>query len=555
MLHYFALPEAQQSRKNSGTRFLSVAAASLLLSVLLLTDAAAQEAPAPAVQTQQAAGGAAPPAAVETNSISKVSAQRAGKRLEIEIHCAKMPEYTDRELPGSGRRGIVVDIANAEIASTADLTLPEEFKITLSTSAKTDTQPPRMRFEFSLAEPYVSYAASLNGHNIVLILEDFFKDEALPLPEAAAFPAPTKEKAKEAEKEKAKGPDKDGEKKSASGESIDAHLPQVQVPLKSGSAAKAENPFGGIDDAPLITVDFYKVDLHNVFRLLGEVSGINIVVAEGVSGTLTLALNEVPWDFALDIILNLKDLAKEKRHNTIVIFPKDKEFVWPKRAAELIIEDETAGKTQGGMITIRPDGDQQQPEAIEAKQIVAKGLKAEKEGGLETAVQLYEKALNIWPDKVERQEKSKLANKIASIYLTRLNQNAKAVYYAKKALAADKKNSSAALNAAIGHANMEEHSQAQRYFDQSISIGTPSRDALFNYAVFSERQRQYDAALRLLDKYSELYGENLDSMVSRARIFDLQGRKDEADKVYTAILHAGFSVPSDLRTFILNRTR
>jgi type IV pilus assembly protein PilQ len=101
---------------------------------------------------------------------------------------------------------------------------------------------------------------------------------------------------------------------------------------------------------------------------------------------------------------------------------------------------------------------------------------------------------------------------------------------------------------------MEEHSQAQRYFDQSISIGTPSRDALFNYAVFSERQRQYDAALRLLDKYSELYGENLDSMVSRARIFDLQGRKDEADKVYTAILHAGFSVPSDLRSFILNRT-
>lgn len=554
MLH-FALPEAQQSRKNSGSRLLS-AAASLLLSVLPLSDSAAQEAAAPAVQTQQAAG-AVQAAAAETNSISRVSAQRTEKRLEIEIHCAKMPEYTDRELPGSGRRGIVVDIANAQIASTADLALPEEFKVTLSTSAKTDTQPPRMRFEFSLPEPYVSYAARLNGYNVVLSIEDFFKEEAPPLAEATAFPAPAKAAKEEKEKDKeAAGAKKEAEKKSAAaGSSIDEHLPQVQVPLKSGAAAKAENPFGGDADTPLITVDFYKVDLHNVFRLLGEVSGTNIVVAEGVSGTLTLALNQVPWDFALDIILNLKDLAKEKRHNTIVIFPKDKEFVWPKRAAELIVEEDTAGKTQGGMITIRPDGDQQKPEAIEAKQIVERGIKAEKEGSLETAVQLYEKALNLWPDKVERQEKSKLANKIASIYLTRLNQNAKAVYYAKKALAADKKNSSAALNAAIGHANMEENSQAQQYFDQSISIGTPSRDALFNYAVFSERQRQYDAALRLLGKYSELYGEDLDSMVSRARILDLQGRKDEADKVYTAILHAGFSVPSDLRSFILNRTR
>jgi len=60
-----------------------------------------------------------------------------------------------------------------------------------------------------------------------------------------------------------------------------------------------------------ITVDFFKIDLHNVFRLFGEISGQNIVVDEGVTGTLTLALNDIPWDFALDIILNLKDLQKE----------------------------------------------------------------------------------------------------------------------------------------------------------------------------------------------------------------------------------------------------
>ncbi len=51
-----------------------------------------------------------------------------------------------------------------------------------------------------------------------------------------------------------------------------------------------------------ISVDFYKIDLHNVFRLIGEISGRNIVVDEKVNGSLTLALNDVPWDFVLDVI-------------------------------------------------------------------------------------------------------------------------------------------------------------------------------------------------------------------------------------------------------------
>ncbi|MCI5144795.1 MAG: energy transducer TonB, partial [Candidatus Electrothrix sp. AR3] len=303
------------------------------------------------------------------------------------------------------------------------------------------------------------------------------------------------------------------------------------------------------DDEKLITVDFFKVDLHNVFRMLREISGKNIIVAEGISGTLTLALNEVPWDFALDIIVNLKDLAKEERLNTIVIFPKDNEFIWPEPKTE--IKFDPVDKEPDSPIRIDgSSGEGNAGEVIKAKKLVAQGSQAEKKGDLEHAVQLYGKAVDYWPNKTE---KSKLANKIAMIYLVKLHQNAKAVYFAKKALAADKTNRDAALNAAIGHANMKENSSAQQYFDQSISNKKPSREALLNYAVFSEQQKQYDAALRLLSKFDELYGENLNSMVSRARILDKQGRKKDADKVYTGILHAGFSVPPDLREFITNR--
>jgi type IV pilus assembly protein PilQ len=80
----------------------------------------------------------------------------------------------------------------------------------------------------------------------------------------------------------------------------------AQVPV-GPSPALEEFAYAGYEKQP-ITVDFYKIDLHNVFRLFGEISGMNIVIAQGVGGTLTLALDNVPWDFVLDVILNLQNL-------------------------------------------------------------------------------------------------------------------------------------------------------------------------------------------------------------------------------------------------------
>ncbi len=557
---HFVLPDCQENARRSRACFLLAAAAAVgLLGSMQPLDAAAQEPGGGAAQA--AADGQDNAPAAEKNKIVKISGQQTGKNLEITIYCSRYPSYDDYKLPGK----IVLDLAEAETESAAELSAS---LLAFKTDVKATAKERSLLLEFSLTDAEMQHTVARQGNNIVLTLANFFEEEQAAAPAASGAAAPLSIPAP------APPPPQNAAKQAAApvSSSIEAHLPAN--PLKpvgaavskpaaaaAGDAPAANMPFGG-SAGELITVDFYKVDLHNVFRLLGEISGYNIIVAEGVSGTLTLALHEVPWDFVLDIVLNLKDLAKEQRHNTIVIYPKDKEFVWPQRSSaetSLSIEPEGAAKKSGGPLVVigkgSGDGQAAPPEAAEAKKFAALGIRAEKEGSLETAVQLYEKALDLWPDKVERQERSKLANKIASIYLVRLNQNAKAVYYAKKALAADKKNSSAALNAAIGHANMEENPQAQQYFDQSISGGKPSREALFSYAVFSERQGQLEAALRLLGKYGELHGEDLDSMVSRGRILDQQGRKTEADQVYTAILHAGFSVPPDLRTFIVNRTR
>jgi type IV pilus assembly protein PilQ len=70
-----------------------------------------------------------------------------------------------------------------------------------------------------------------------------------------------------------------------------------------------------------VTLDFKDADIHNIFRLIAEVSNLNIIVDEDVKGKITLRLIEVPWDQALDIILESKNLGMSKIGNVIRIAP------------------------------------------------------------------------------------------------------------------------------------------------------------------------------------------------------------------------------------------
>ncbi|WP_022855036.1 secretin N-terminal domain-containing protein [Thermodesulfobacterium thermophilum] len=72
-----------------------------------------------------------------------------------------------------------------------------------------------------------------------------------------------------------------------------------------------------------ITVDFQGADLHAVLRLLSEVGGINILVSDKVTGTVTLKSQNVPWDLLLDAIISNFGLAKLKTENLIVIATLD----------------------------------------------------------------------------------------------------------------------------------------------------------------------------------------------------------------------------------------
>lgn len=295
-----------------------------------------------------------------------------------------------------------------------------------------------------------------------------------------------------------------------------------------------------------ISVDFYKIDIHNVFRLFRQITDLNIIVDEEVQGSLTLALNDVPWDFALDIILNLMDLKKEERFNTIVIYPSKKEFVWPQRSEDNLSFEADIQVIEQETLVIEKSAAQSK-EVIEAKRFISEAQNFEEQSQFENAALAYVKALELWP------QNSVIAARLASIYLVDLRVNAKAAFYAKQCLKIDPKNSHAALYAAIALANMQQLAEAKEYFTQSISGSPPLKEALFSYAAFSENNGQLEAAIKVLQKYETVFGETIDSMVSKARLYDKQGKTKEATKQYQALLGSGFPLHPDLKKFIEGR--
>lgn len=71
----------------------------------------------------------------------------------------------------------------------------------------------------------------------------------------------------------------------------------------------------------LISLDFKDGDIQDIFRLFAEISGLNVVLQPGVSGRVTLKLNEVPWDQALELVLKTNKLGYIQEGNVIRIAP------------------------------------------------------------------------------------------------------------------------------------------------------------------------------------------------------------------------------------------
>ena len=72
-----------------------------------------------------------------------------------------------------------------------------------------------------------------------------------------------------------------------------------------------------------LSLDFKDADIKNILRLIAEVSNFNVITADDVTGKITMRLVDVPWDQALDIVLQAKGLGKIQVGNVIWVAPRD----------------------------------------------------------------------------------------------------------------------------------------------------------------------------------------------------------------------------------------
>ena len=93
------------------------------------------------------------------------------------------------------------------------------------------------------------------------------------------------------------------------------------APAISGVAAQVGQASKTQYTGRRVSFEFKDIDIHNLLRVIAEVSKRNIVVSDDVKGKITIRLRNVPWDQALDLVLKTKGLGKEVTGNIIRIAP------------------------------------------------------------------------------------------------------------------------------------------------------------------------------------------------------------------------------------------
>jgi type IV pilus assembly protein PilQ len=96
------------------------------------------------------------------------------------------------------------------------------------------------------------------------------------------------------------------------------------VEVKPSTDAQKKTPDGKTKyEGEKLSLNFQNVEVRSVLQVIADFTGLNIVASDSVTGNLTLRLKDVPWDQALDIIMQTKGLDKRQNGNVVWIAPKD----------------------------------------------------------------------------------------------------------------------------------------------------------------------------------------------------------------------------------------
>lgn len=101
-----------------------------------------------------------------------------------------------------------------------------------------------------------------------------------------------------------------------------------------------------------LSLNFQNIEVRSVLQLIADFTDLNIVVADSVSGNITLRLKEVPWDLALEIILKAKGLSKRENQNVIWVAPTSEIAEQEQKLRQLRLENQRSAPLQTEFIQV-----------------------------------------------------------------------------------------------------------------------------------------------------------------------------------------------------------
>src|SRR6266849_2305568 len=280
---------------------------------LLLAGAALTAFPASAQAAHEAATSTAGP----SSSISGVEVAHTGRRTTVRITGAGELRYQTSRLNDPER--LVLDFVNTRLA-VSRYTVPSKY-VPVRSVRLGQSKPDLSRVVIDLAE-FVPFSAHAEGSDLTIS----FASPAEAVVPAAMRPVRNLVKQNLAP---ARAPRRPlpawltGKDLAFARPANGPAAPEPQnPPADAQQAAGAPAPAKQYTGDP-ISVNLKDVDLKDFFRLIHEISGLNVVLDPAVRGTVTLVLDEVPWDQGLDIVLRNNGLTQEIDGNVLRIATQD----------------------------------------------------------------------------------------------------------------------------------------------------------------------------------------------------------------------------------------
>ena len=292
--------------QQQGRRTMPMKAALLGLTVGLLSALSAVNAATPAPPAQPAPAAAPTPAAPAKPAVSSITSmdfkRGDGGSGKLILHFD-----SDGALPDmrSSANGVVLDIGNA--------TMPSHLQRLLDVS------------DFST--PVQQVQASANGAKTQVVLTTKGNFEPLAYQTGRDYVVELVPRA--------------GEASRAVGATSRAST------ARAAGATTAPDSSRGYNGKP-VTFNFQDIPVRTVLQLIAEESGLNIVASDTTQGSVTLRLINVPWDQALDIVLQAKQLDKRRSGNVIWVAPQAEiaKFEQDKEDARIAIENRAETVTE-----------------------------------------------------------------------------------------------------------------------------------------------------------------------------------------------------------------